>query len=262
MHVKLNNTPCKLCIFAEWDGVRQTGCSTGKLDKFRQRGASILECYDDTNEFYVIENNICPSFRTSLWEKNIKGDVSDTIEKENEPRFHCIVFVDDSIDDVKKTFDSICKQKLQPKNLTFILKVNSKILPTKIRDILKDSNTKIEWRIQGLQVEIEKEAVIHMVCKAVKNIHYYAVCNAGYEYNDDVLLNIKKYTLDELMWFAMIKENEDSLDGMIIPVSIHNHFYYNVTNKVPISVSIENHQCKSKQKIVYKMSEIKALLES
>ena len=35
-------TSCKECVFAEYEEKTQTGCKTGRLDKYREKGGSLL----------------------------------------------------------------------------------------------------------------------------------------------------------------------------------------------------------------------------
>ena len=39
-------TSCKDCVFADYEGVTQTGCSRGKLDIFKDRKIPIVEAED------------------------------------------------------------------------------------------------------------------------------------------------------------------------------------------------------------------------
>ena len=53
-------TICRDCAFAVYDEDSQTGCSIGKLDKFEEQGAEIIEVYDETNkEFFVVMGRVC-----------------------------------------------------------------------------------------------------------------------------------------------------------------------------------------------------------
>lgn len=64
-------TSCKNCIFAIYDGNTQKGCQDNRIEKF---GDFVIEAYDDSKEFYVI-NRLCNLYRNSNW-NNGEIDVS------------------------------------------------------------------------------------------------------------------------------------------------------------------------------------------
>ena len=61
-------TLCRDCIFAEWDKNNQTGCSIGRLDKYKE-----LDCVFDCEEgeedkkFFMINGRYCMMCRNQKW---------------------------------------------------------------------------------------------------------------------------------------------------------------------------------------------------
>ncbi len=85
-------TACKFCYFAVYDKNTQTGCSLGKLDKFRANGHEIIEAYDEEKEFYLIKG-FCPFFRTGEWAKDKVSPVYSVMD-ETKLNYHVIVKYD------------------------------------------------------------------------------------------------------------------------------------------------------------------------
>ena len=61
-------TSCKNCIFAIYDQNTQIGCEDNRITKF---GDDVIEAYDDSKEFYVIER-LCNLYRPQGWNDGVK----------------------------------------------------------------------------------------------------------------------------------------------------------------------------------------------
>lgn len=59
-------TPCKFCVFAEWEDKTQIGCLANKLDTFDD----IIEVHDETHEFFVVDS-VCNYYRGPDWNDGI-----------------------------------------------------------------------------------------------------------------------------------------------------------------------------------------------
>lgn len=57
----MKDTSCKLCHFAKYEGITQTGCMLGRIDKFRNH-SEVIEAYDHDKEFYVIKDRLCNTY--------------------------------------------------------------------------------------------------------------------------------------------------------------------------------------------------------
>jgi hypothetical protein len=91
-------TSCKECVFAEYEGKTQVGCSANRIIKFKnlntEQSVNVIEAYDNDKEFYVI-NGFCNYYRSKKWNDGI-ADL-DKAKKESSLTFD--LFVDcNSID--------------------------------------------------------------------------------------------------------------------------------------------------------------------
>ena len=61
------HTPCKNCVFAEYDNKTQIGCHLDYIDRFKQSNIDIIEAWDEEKEFYIINKKKCVGYRENKW---------------------------------------------------------------------------------------------------------------------------------------------------------------------------------------------------
>jgi len=63
-NIKGMHSPCKNCVFAKYEGITQTDCRLGLIDRYKQTDfIDILEAYDEEKEFYIINGKKCAGYR-------------------------------------------------------------------------------------------------------------------------------------------------------------------------------------------------------
>lgn len=249
----MSNTPCKNCTFAIYDDVTQTGCSRGMLDKFKAVGANIIEAYDQDKEFYVIENRICPFNRSEAWADHLEANeaIERMLKFETQLGFHVMIFIEDDIEPVKKTIDTLLAQDQKPLQVTIIRPRTSMIKPREVADLFE--NCPFKWRVENLWKTIKKRQAIHMVQKVVK-ANYYVVAQAGYEFAHDFLSSINEAVIDNLLQFAMIEDG----DTRVIPLGVHEYWHFQGNVELTIPENVKEYQCENKeQKIIFTMQEVR-----
>ena len=51
---------------------KQVGCQVGRIEKYQERGADVIDVYDDNgNEFFVINDRLCGYKRDKEWAKGV-----------------------------------------------------------------------------------------------------------------------------------------------------------------------------------------------
>lgn len=122
-------TPCKECAFSEYEHSVykgfQTGCSLGRLEKFKELNQiSRREATD--GKTYNIIGRFCNTFRSQAWKKS-KGDqdLVEEVEKETRCGFSLVVDCQDhSMESIEKTLQSIKDIKYDQKRITIILHID------------------------------------------------------------------------------------------------------------------------------------------
>ena len=99
---------CQGCVFAEYEGATQYGCSADRIRKFSDQGALALLPEDDVTVFGI--NRFCNLYRDKKWLDNqeIEDSPLQIARKEIEPTFGIVVY-DRNVTgrNLKKTMESI-----------------------------------------------------------------------------------------------------------------------------------------------------------
>lgn len=212
------HTPCKKCTFAQYDGITQTGCYINKLSQFD--ASNVVECYDNEQEFYVINNKICLYYNTATNIDNL-DDLYEKITKCIETKCHVIIIHKANYEDLEITLRSLHNQIIKPVLVTVICFDISTNRP-QIIELLKQLNFAY-WRIEtALDPDLTKEDYIDIAYDGTKNITYgfYAVFNSGFQVPTKFISDLNKFVNTDMRAFAMILPNKKG-NGMIVPVSIH-----------------------------------------
>jgi len=283
-----NNTSCKDCIFAEYEGITQVSCKKNMLDKYTQ----VIEAYDEDKEFFVIFNRKCPNYRPQKWLTYLKSklednedhkddDINSVVERmmdfENSLIFHVMVFVEDgSLEGITKTLQSLKNQIRPPSYVTFFCDQSK--MHFNIYSLIKqleDDTIPFKWKTMDLLFSRKDHLMVNLATKNF-DAQYYSVCKAGYEYEQDFFNNINKAVIDHAIQFAMIEpeEKEENLpyqNGSVVPYSVHEFWLYenesNLKNEpdniTPIPEKLREFQCQNKdQKVLYSIKEIQDILST
>jgi len=200
------NTPCKKCVFAEYEGDTQKDCQFRILDKYQELGVELIGAYDEEKEFFVIKDRICPYARGEQWLRDYGDDIDGQLEKELQYKYNIVFFLDKDTDleelllGVEKINNSsICKPKL----ITLIRAKHTKIKPSEIEERLNAMNI-AAWKISNVMQDVPREKLIDDIVKLDKknSVHVFV-----FDYSnipDNLLDKINNYSIKELNLFGII----------------------------------------------------------
>lgn len=164
------HTPCKSCGFAKYEGITQTGCYTGYLDKYKKAGSEILEAYDDEKEFFIINNRKCISYRENKWFEKynlLESSIEEKVNKFNQTNhiYYCLainLINISTLDTISQIVKNINNSQIKPKKIIIIrYKHHAKQFSYDVlRNLLKELDSNIEWRIQNMMENNEPEEYI------------------------------------------------------------------------------------------------------
>ena len=224
------HTSCKNCFFAEYNGKTQENCGLNLIDKYRQVSDNIvLECYDNNEEFFVINNKFCLYFieKNRLAENAKVDEVAKAIRNHIKIRYHMIIVLNDKLRDLRSTLKSIASQKHPPVFVTIIKLPDNKIKGSAIVDLFHKIYSKKKetpkWRVQNaLNPELTVRDYIDITIDGTKNKFYnfYSVINAGCILPKNFGSKLDEMINDEMKTFFLIKGNEEG-NGMVVPLSVH-----------------------------------------
>ena len=243
-------TACRDCAFAEFDGNSQTGCKLGKIEKFKQNGASVKEVFDETDkEYFVIDGRFCVFWRRPSWLKKnevVKLGAEKAARKEVQARFAAVVHISESSSpkDVEKTVDSLLKQNPQPEKLVFAN--TSSIKPSKLVALGKHFSINLQipkekgcsyWKIEQIKeddVDFSRAVDIAVKGLSANDQNYYCGFNAGFEVPIDFTNKIDSSINDDMNRFLLLtSENENGFVGQIhMHKSIGGNYGRNFVDKM------------------------------
>lgn len=253
--MQTNDTYCKDCIFAIWEDITQTGCSRGQLDKYRKVGATVLDCYDEEREFNVIQGRICLYKRTEKWLDESTQDIEERLKIETTLRYQSIIISNNNLDDILLTLKSLDKQTLKPSLVTIVLNTKDTIPPRQVMKNISEFNLKI--KVEKLILDKTIEEIAQHVFRNSR-CSYYALIPSGYKLDTDFYEVINSLVVDKLVQFGTITTDDDKV--IVFPGSVHSYWYFHGDPTKSMLDNVKEWECQNKQKIYYKMNEVKKML--
>lgn len=241
---KTNDTVCKECIFAEWEGDTQVGCRVGKLQDYRDQKIPVIKCYDAEKEFYVIPGRRCMYMRTEDWKHKHQpwGYQKRKIDNEIELQFQAIVVAGLGDDDegLRATLDSLYEQELKPYHIAVVRPPLCHLHPRKVLNYFAEKSG-ILWKIENvLDIEYPVEKYEDLIVDFVKNTNMYSRFNAGTVVPPDFFSTINYRVHEEMFAFSALMPNSEG-SGWTIPRSIYVYFMGN--KQLTLLTKLEGYEC-------------------
>ena len=203
-------TSCKQCIFAQYNGNTQTGCSLSKLEKYKSLGVNIIEAYDEEKEFYIIEDRICRFLRTKDWAKNDQlSELIDKVNQETLIKCDCFILCENNIKNLYATIHSINALKMMPNMIYFLFKEDIK------QDILTIlSNIEFPFKIKRIFEQGTDLRILDIAVSGCKS-SFYSIFREGFTIPKNYFNNINQFINDKLGQFCLLKPY-NIIDGLTV----------------------------------------------
>ena len=127
LEVSAATTSCRQCVFAEYDGNKQTECSAGRLQVLHDNGVEIILNGDGIKEFFLIKDKACPYFRHKDKYESIKEDIgseklAEKVKDSLKIPYHAVLFMReaDSLEDLETRLSELHAQEVPPNVVTVI----------------------------------------------------------------------------------------------------------------------------------------------
>ena len=230
-------TSCAACCFAEYEDKTQVGCELGRIEKFREKGAKIIEAEDGEREFYVV-HRMCNCYREKDWAEYWKHKKKRVL-KENAIRVNFIVPIneDDTLEGLEKTLLSIDTQEefeavkvitmnnSNKDNFDIVHKLHEVFGSYAEQTSYLNKSEEGTTFVGGSMVEKNSDfwTLLEASFAFVVN-GYYAVFNCGTEVPLDFLKTINRAINEDLEQVLMIEPfDESSHDGLTVSCALHKY---------------------------------------
>lgn len=217
------HTSCHDCIFkTEYKHDKQVGCQLLRLDLYKQKGLTVIEAQNDTQEFYIINGIKCHSKRTTSWGDKVQTNRGERVRQENRMKYQAIIFTVDEpengFDNLKLTIRSLLDQSIPPQHITVVREKTSSLQPSIISRYL--DSTGIPWRIENI---IDKDVTdfdtLDTIIRTCK-YPYYLTTYAWMSLPSNFIETINEKIYDDNLRFAILCDGDENLP-VLVSTAIH-----------------------------------------
>lgn len=225
---------CRDCYFAQYEGKTQTGCALGRLEKFKENGANIVEATDNNKNFYLIEGRLCSALRPKDWADHTNDPVGSVL-RELELDIEVFVYTDGKTTEkqLMDTLISIRNSELKVGKITVIDNFSKLNYPALV-SYFKDERLKT-WKIDKVADQVpdfESALDVSVLGKKINSIYIYAI-KAGTILDPNYLKDLNKEINIDLQRFAVdITPNE----GLFTLTNLYKNVYGNTGQKYLLKV--------------------------
>lgn len=235
---------CKLCCFAEYQrGEKvptQTGCSLGRLEKYREQGTETVQAYDEEAEFEIVNGRRCPAYRDvrGEWAKKTHPDNrAAAVRKELTIRTDVVVVLSESDNEgdpsganpplllkLGATVQSLQKLALSPSSV-HVLNNQSAVRVSQIIQFLRGAATGLNWSVTDIVERtaaggrVPTERAIDLSAGKLKG-HFYSVWKPGAVVPPTLTLDLDRAVNDDYARFSVLRPNAEG-DGLTVALGFH-----------------------------------------
>lgn len=186
------HTSCKSCVFAKYENITQIGCELDYINKYKNNNIEILEAYDESKEFYIINDKKCIGYREQKWFDQF-GDKANALEDKIQI-YNSLNFLDYlSIINIKNispdNLNNLCKKimdcNIKPKKIIFIRYSGSGdyFSYAVIEKIIKQNSMSFPWKIETiLDSSMEYDEILHNITMSNTKYRFiFSINNTEYD---------------------------------------------------------------------------------
>ena len=183
--ISIIHTPCKKCVFAQYDNKTQIGCALDYIEKHRSNGTEILEAYDNDLEFYIINQKKCNGYRENSWfiakglpeNSSIESKIS-LFKSLNTIGYTLIINfleIGSNQEDMINLSNTLQTLSITPQKVVFIRgpEGGETTIYKNINNLLVGANINCKWKIQTMVDDsMSNENILHNAINENKNSRF------------------------------------------------------------------------------------------
>ena len=203
------HTPCKNCVFAQYDNQTQTGCALNFLDKFHKSNIEILEVYDNDKAFYVINKKKCLGYRENKWfnQYNLEdASIEEKIAKFKEfNTLQYFVIIDlkyfTNLDDLASVCKNLMACSIKPQSIIFIRHRKEALRDftlSNIENLIKECKISCVWRVQSILDDTISDSSIINTILYTNTKHRFVALITGIINNTNVIIEANRIVHEDM----------------------------------------------------------------
>jgi len=229
------DTVCQGCVFIS----ESNRCEAHMLSSAENAGLDVVECWNEEGEFNVIPGRKCTMKRPASWAAKQGVDIrnSDVVQTppstkeliayaqaEMKVDFSAMVVCqkDTTIEDIAQTLQSLVAQEHEPVFVGVVREHACKVDPKDIF-LLINAMGFDEWKIENPVDGRNGRKAVEGILK-FKLTTYFATFKAGRNVDENFFSDLNYKITREWFTFAIIKNDKDPIDGVVVPSLIYKYF--------------------------------------
>ena len=222
------HTPCLGCTFMTNEEHKQIGCQVGRIEKYREQGADVIDVYDDNgNEFFVVNDRLCVYKRDKEWAKGIsKKKRAEEVNRELKLKYHAMVVYDyeNDIDDLFETLDTLENQDNPPIIVTIMNRCTNILQKDIVKLITARNYQNIELRFQTFfDNDATNRECIDLVIDNTKyeyKVLFYVTFKSSFKVPQSFSKDVQKYIVEDMNNLAYAYCNKEE-NGELVNINMH-----------------------------------------
>jgi|GEM_PF-3484536 hypothetical protein len=214
----VSTTSCRKCVFADYEGKTQVGCTAGRMEVFKKNGVDFICVGDEEETYYLIKDKACPYFRhvdgcEELLKSKTIDELKEMVKSSLKMPYHVLIFLrkEDSLEDLEQRLSELEQQAVKPKIVSVIDRTHSGIdLTPKIVGLFHNKYTFDTWRTQRVAaIDRSDYEVIDVCYDNTKNLKYffYIMFEASRPIPDSFSEEIHYAVQEEMKSFVILEPN-------------------------------------------------------
>tara|TARA_R110000824_G_scaffold10866_1_gene47583 strand:+ start:71584 stop:72429 length:846 start_codon:yes stop_codon:yes gene_type:complete len=168
----VSTTCCRKCVFADYEGNTQVGCTAGRLEVFEKNGVDFICVGDEEKTYYLIKDKACPYFRhvdgcEEILKSKTIDELKETVKSSLKMAYHVLIFLreGDSLEDLEQRLSELEQQVVEPKIVSVIDRTHSEDdLSPKIVGLFHNHYSFDRWRTQRVAAVDQSDMAAIDVC--------------------------------------------------------------------------------------------------
>lgn len=237
---------CLGCVFAQREGKNQTGCSLGRLEKFKAIDPNlVIEGYNEHGDFFIV-NRACNTFRDELWgDRHRNEDMKALALKESQIRTDVLLYIDEDFAEFynnhratsgdvhfKVSLGSLLSQTQKP-NKVIVISNQTSIPRSEIISLLRKYGGDLNWQMTAILERtnekdfVSVERAIDISFNRIEG-QFYLFLPIGDSVNANLISNINVAINDRLERFSVLYDQDDynektgSFHNYVVSKNLHD----------------------------------------